>query len=269
MVTRNKEKLTTPTTVSEAVSNLYAAFKRYESPKTLLDVCIGCCMDEKLEKEMRKLPLASLYRNHFYQYNDSAKSAVQPADEIKYYIPRMFELLCEGVDLHHSTEIYLDRVGRAPAGSYSEIERKALSDFALVFFAQGLKQMPYAEDGYFRNDDAFTILLMFDIGGCNIEPLLKYWLAQADKMATLHYAYATLWHFWLDGGEIGMAFAGDRPAFRETMKVWVMKSAHRHLFIQRILDCATQLPLEMLNAKIGNCRTHKDVLEEVFQYVAE
>jgi hypothetical protein len=269
MAKKNKEQLKTPTTVNEAVANLYAAFRGYESPKTLLDVCTGCCMDEKLEKEMRKLPLASLYRNHFYQYNDSAKSEIQPAEEIKYFIPRMFELFCEGVDLHHSTELYLDRLGRVPEGSYSEVERKALSDFALVFFAQGLKQMPYVEDGYFRNEDAFTILLMFDIGGCNIEPLLAHWLAQADEMATLHYAYATLWDFWLDGEEVGNAFAGDRPAFRETMKAWVMKSEHRQVFTQRILDCAMQLPPEMLSAKIGNCRTHKDVLDEVFQYVAE
>lgn len=269
MATKNKTELTKPATVADAVANLYPVFRRYEAPKTTLDVCLGCCMDEKLEKEMRKLPLAALYRNHFYQYNDSAKSEVQPANEVKYFIPRMLELLSQGIDLHHSTEIYLDRIGRMPEGSLSDTERKALDDFALAFFTEGLNQMPFIEGGCFQRDDAFTILLMFHIGGFDIDPLLDYWMQQNTGFATLHYAYATLWHFWQDGAEIGMAFANDRPAFRQKMKAWITKPNHRDAFAERILNSATQLSQEALQSTVGGCGTNEDVLNEVFQYVAE
>lgn len=266
---RNTKEQFAPQTVGQAVANLYSTFRRYKAPTQTLDVCLACCMDVKLEREMRQLPLASLCRNHFYQYNNSAKSQVQPASEIKYLIPRLFELLSQGVDVHHSTEIFLDRVGRVPEDTYSDAERKALDDFAFEFFAAGLKQMPFEENGYFQRDGAFSILLMFDIGGFNVKPLLEHWLRQDTEVATLHYAYSTLWHFWLDGGEIGMPFACDRPAFRETMKTWINEPKHRQLYTKRILDCATQLAPEVLQAGIGNYQTHEDVLDEVLGYVTE
>jgi hypothetical protein len=269
MATKSKDKFKTPTTVNEAVANLYAAFKSYEPPKMLLDVCTGCCMDEKLEKEMRKLPLASLYRNHFYQYNDSAKSAVQPADEIKYFIPRMFELLSKGEDLHHSMELYLDRVGRVPEGVFLNPEKKAIDEFALIFFTEGLKEMPFVDGGIFQRDDAFTTLLMFEIGGVDLTPLLAHWLQAETEIATLHFAYSTLWHFWHDGGEIGMAFASDRPKFRETMKAWIMNSETRQVFARGIINCVTHLSQDFLQEKVGCRDTHEDVLNEVFQYVVK
>jgi hypothetical protein len=267
MAKKNKN-LETPTTVNEAVANLYNAFRSYESPKTLLDVCTGCCMDEKLEKEMRKLPLASLYRNHFYQYNDSAKSAVQPADEIKYFIPRMFELLCEGVDLHHSTELYLDRVGRCPAESFTNAERSALDNFALAFFEDGLKEMPDCAAPRFMRENAFTILLMFDIGGIDIDPLLDCWIADKSVAATLQYAEASYWDFWT-GAQVGNAFASDRLTYKSKLKAWLLNSNHRKLFAQRIIDCMSQLSTEALENKVTCHMTQEDLLNEVFQYVAE
>jgi hypothetical protein len=268
MAKKNKIKLETPSTVAEAVANLYTVFRRYEAPAGLLDVCTGCCMDEKLEKEMRRLPLASLYRKHFYEYNDSAKSEVQPAPEIKYFIPRMFELLSEGEDLHHSTELYLDRVGRVPEGAFSEDERKALDDFAFVFFSEGLKQSLNEEKGLFQRNDAFTILLMFEIGGFNIAPLLDHWVQQNASEATLNFAYSTLWHFWHDGEEIGMAFAGNRPDFRATMKAWITNAENRDAFAKKIVDLVSDSSPEFLQEKIGCRDTYEDALNEVFQRIA-
>jgi hypothetical protein len=268
MATKNKRKLTAASTTSEAVVNLYAAFKRYESPKTLLDVCTGCCMDGKLEKEMRRLPLASLNQNQFYEYNSSAKSEVQPANEIKYLIPRVFELLSKGDNLHHSTELYLDRVGRVPEGTFCEAERKALDDFAFVFFSEGLKQEFCGEKGLFQREDAFTILLMFEIGGFDISPLLNHWLQQNTNEGILNYAYSTLWHFWHDGGEIGMAFATHRPNYRATIKAWILAPENRQIFAKKIVDFVSESSPEFLRERINYCDPHEDVLNEVFQRIA-
>src|SRR5258706_349774 len=102
---QKKERTKAPGAASQAP---YQSFAGYRSPSVALDACVTCCMDADLEREMRRLPLRSLTEHHFYQYNDAAKSVVQPADEIKYLAPRMLELLAQGARLHHSTELYLD-----------------------------------------------------------------------------------------------------------------------------------------------------------------
>lgn len=84
------KKQSTPaaTPLEAATQAVYQAFARYDAPHGLLDVCTACCMDAELEREMRHLPLRQLTQRHFYEYNDSAKSQVQPADEIKYLADR-------------------------------------------------------------------------------------------------------------------------------------------------------------------------------------
>jgi hypothetical protein len=57
-------------------------------------------MDAALEREMHMLPLRALSERHFYEYNNSVKSDVQPEDEILYFLPRMLELLTQGAQLH-------------------------------------------------------------------------------------------------------------------------------------------------------------------------
>jgi hypothetical protein len=260
-------KMPAPQTIKEAVTNLYAAFKRYEAPSQTLDVCLGCCVEPKIEREMRELPLESLYRHHFYRYNDSAKSEIQPASEIKYFIPRMLDLLSKGADLHHSMEIYLDRLGRVPEGTFSDTEKKALDDFALVFFAVGLEQMPFLEGGFFQRQDAFTVLLMFETGGFDISPLLEHWSQQNANEETLNYAYSTLWNFWDDDGVIGMAFASDRPKFREQMKTWILDSKNRQTFARKIDTCIANASEEFLLGTINNFDSHHDILNKVSQRI--
>lgn len=97
-----------------------------------LDVCVACCVSKEVEvdKQMCEWPLKRLTANHFYEYNCSAKSEVQDAREIGYFLPRMLELLAEGADIHHSIELSLDRLGRCPPGSWTREEQAALSSYA-------------------------------------------------------------------------------------------------------------------------------------------
>lgn len=204
-----------------AIAGLYHVFRGYRAPSTKLDVCLYCCMDAKLEAEMRTQPLRSLYRQHFYEYNTSAKSPAQPVDEVKYFIPRMCELLAEGIDIHHSIELYLNRVGRCPQDSFDAAERKALNAFALAFFTDGLRQPLYMDGGLFQRDDALSILLMFHLGGINIEPLLAHWERDAAREAAVHFAYIAYWDYWYEGGVVTNAFAEDQLEFRQKVEAWL------------------------------------------------
>lgn len=211
-----------PTTVATpleaATEAVYRTFARYRAPHGLLDVCTDCCMDAGLEREMRHLPLRALTQAHFYQYNDSAKSEVQPADEIKYYLPRMLELLAQGARLHHSTELYLDRLGRCEAGAYAADEAAALLRYARAFFSQGLAQWEPDSEGLFQGEHAFSILLMWAYAGVPLAPLLDDWLADDREAAALNFVESYYWEYWMNGATISNAFA-EAP-FQAVMQAW-------------------------------------------------
>jgi hypothetical protein len=223
-----------PSALDMAIDQLYAIFRVYQAPKNMLDVCVGCCMPEPLEKEMRTLRLVQLNAKHFREYNESAKSRVQPAREIKYFLPRMLQLLAQGAELHHSTELYLQRMGNCDPSEYSATERLAIDRFALAYFAEGLSQYPTGSAHRFAGSSAFDILLMFHLGGVTLEPLLAYWLQTQEPASTLHYAESSYWGFW-STQNVKNAFAQERSGFCETMQSWMLNTQHRERFAQKLL----------------------------------
>ena len=230
-------KQTTPTgtPLQIATQAVYQVFSRYDAPHGLLDVCTACCMDAELEREMRRLPLRQLTEKHFYEYNDSAKSQLQPADEIKYLAPRLLELLAEGAHLHHSTELYLERLGRCKAGSFSAAEQSALQGFALAYFAQGLEHWPAASDSLFQGDNAFSILLMWAYARVPLEPLLQHWLECESDASTLNFVDACYWDYVWNANQMGNAFATDEVEYKRTMEEWLNRPATKVRWTEKLM----------------------------------
>lgn len=223
------------TKLEAATQAAYKAFAQYQAPDYLLDVCTACCMSAKLEQEMRSLPLRQLTQRHFYEYNDSAKSQVQPAREIKYLAPRLLELLTEGARLHHSTELYLDRLGRCDPGSFSATEQAALQGFALAYFAQGLEQWPAASDSLFQGDNAFSILLMWAYARVPLEPLLQHWLDCESDASILNFVDACYWDYAWYANQMGNAFATDQVEYKRTMEGWLNKPATKARWAEKLM----------------------------------
>lgn len=256
-----------PPALRTAVDAAYAAFQHHEAPKSTLDVCLACCMDEALEREMRRMPLRQVTTRHFYEYNSSAKSSEQPPEELLYFLPRMLELLAQGEELHHSTELYLDRLGNCPADALSPKERAAVDAFALAFFNEGLGHTG-PEPSPFNGANAFDILLMFHKGGVNLQPLLAHWLDNERPSAVLHYAEASYWDFW-GKHEIQNAFAEDQPEFREAMKAWLLDDANRQRFAHKILALDSSAMERPAYCTCGNCMGPRQILEAVFDLVSD
>ncbi len=224
-----------PTQLQAAVADAYRAFARFSKPSHPLDVCLHCCVSEKFERELRELPLKRLTAHHLYEYNCSAKSEVQGPREVGYFVPRMLELLADGADIHHSIEISLDRLGRCPPGSWSEKEQAALSRFALAYFDVNLRGEPLGVDGRCLLDDPLSVLVMFDIGGLAIDPLLDLWLKCEHPFSTVQFVQATYWDFW-EQRDYSNAFASDRPDFRQKIKAWLLDPEHRERFTRKLLS---------------------------------
>lgn len=262
----NTDQLELSAVVRDAVERLYAVFNPYGAPQHMLDVCINCCMDAKLEVEMRRLPLRQITARHFYQYNDSAKSEQQPAREIKYLLPRLLELLALGADLHHSTELCLQRIGNCEAGEFSDKERAAIDAFALCYFGEFLNHHPWQRGDRFARDDIFDVLLMFDYGGIALQPMFEYWLKDKSTSATLHYISAGFYDFWQDQS-IQNAFATDRTQFQQVLKTWLTDESHRRVFARRILDLDMNAIDQTAICYYGNQITPKEMAETVFDLI--
>lgn len=209
------------------VTEAYRVFGHHQAPNLPLDAC-PCCMSPTLEQQMREWPLRQLTSDHFYQYNSAAASTEQPANELKYLMPRLLELMAEGAYLHHSTELYLVRLGRCLPNGFTRAERAVLDQFALAYFSTGLDRSEC------WGDNALSDLLTMHIGGLNIAPLLAHWLDREDPQSTLHYVKATYWDFW-QKRKVSNAFADDRPDYREQVAQWLLAPEHRQRFADKLL----------------------------------
>jgi hypothetical protein len=231
-----------------------------------LDVCVACCVSKEVDKQMCEWPLKRLTANHFYEYNCSAKSEVQDAREIGYFLPRMLELLAEGADIHHSIELSLDRLGRCPPGSWTREEQAALSSYALAYFDLILCGGPLGSGVRRLLDDPLSVLLMFDIGALETEPLLEHWLKCEHPCSTVQFVRTTYWDFW-EHREYSNAFASDRPDFRRKVRMWLLDPAHRNRFAGKILS-ADFLALAEVQAPVGHT-SFSTMVEGVFEQLTQ
>ncbi|RMX11758.1 hypothetical protein EBQ24_00465 [Allofranklinella schreckenbergeri] len=222
-----------------AIADCYEAFSRYRAPAFTLDVCMPCCVEPEMEEQLRHLPLRQLTPKHLYEYNNSAKNDVQSIAEVGYFLPRLLELIAQGKEVHHSTELYLDRLGRCPRDSISPAQWQAVQAVAQALFADCLARYPWERGGPWNGCTLFDVLRMLHIGGLDIQPLLDLWLRTATPQATLHYANAAWFDYWLDGGRVNNAFVKDRPDYITCVDKWMRHEAHRLLFSQRLLALET------------------------------
>lgn len=195
-----------------------------------------CCVSAEVEEQLRLLPLKTIPANHLYDYNCSAKGEVERAREIGYFLPRMLELLTIGERLHHSIEIALNRLGRCPRDSWTDKEQAILDRFAKAYFEVVLHDGPSMGDRYRAFlDDPLSVLLMFDIGGVDVEPLLELWLQSEHPFATVQYVESTYWDFWEDL-DYQNAFASDRPEFRRKVREWLLAPEHKKRFAEKMIS---------------------------------
>jgi len=226
--------MTTPA-LQAAVRRAYEVFGHYVAPRQPLDVCTQCCMPEELEREMRAVPLRKLKRHHFYEYSTGAKSVDgQPADEVKYLLPRLLELLASGEETHHSIELALDRVGQCPADVFSAEERAVLDAFMLACFDACLRGKWAEEDLWYDLEDPLALLVMADYAGLALEPLLQHWTEHPSPQSTIRFVESTYWGFWSEH-KITNAFAADRQRLQAIFKNWMLSANTKALFTTKLL----------------------------------
>lgn len=221
------------------VAEAYQVFGHYRAPVGTLNACTVCCMSADLALEMTRLPLKRLGRHHFYDYNTAAKEEDQPVDEILHFLPRMLDLMAQGVDIHHSLELSLDRLAGEPVQALNGAQRSLLDRFALAYFQNAVGPDAWGEDGRQLGDEPFTVLAMVQLAGLDIQPLLAWWLQSDDPRATAHFVRGCYWGVWTEADSLN-AFTKDQPDFSARILRWLQDPANRARWVDKLLCPAFQ-----------------------------
>lgn len=236
------DKMDNPFT--KIVAEFYRVFA-YPAPYQQLNVCnCGYCMPSDLEEEMRKLPLREISQRHIYEYITGVTGETERPNEVRYFLPRMVELFTQGEELHHSVEIYFQRVGNCVA-SFTPTEKALWNQFCMAYLSTLLNIYPYEEPDWQSDNllnDLFSCLLMFHIGGADIQPFLDFWAKQNTPQYTLNYVANAYPHYWWNRYtthpvvyEIGNAFAEDYPEYKIMLKNWLDNPQHKAHFTDCLL----------------------------------
>lgn len=217
-----------------AVAQAYDVFSGFPEPPFPLGVCMACCVSPDIERELREWTLQALTAHHFREYNCSAKPREQSVAELGHFLPRMLELIADGQEIHHSTELFLSRLGNCTPDSWRADERAVLDRFAVALFDVVLRRECLTDGERHWPEDPLVTLLMFDIGGLDIAPLLSSWQRCEHLMATTWMVETIYWDF-CPNEVYSNAFATDRPAFQRRLHEWLRDPGCRDAFAAKLV----------------------------------
>lgn len=155
--------------LEKIIEQVYKLFENYKI-KGSLDVCKICCVTDEQEKLLISTPLRKLSVELLTIYNDSAKTEFQNANELKYFLPRMLELVTQFQFPSHSCEICLQRIGMVKKEEWKEKEYILIENFAEEFFIYCLSLYPIPN--FFCSID--SIMIMFYKAELNIKIYLPF-----------------------------------------------------------------------------------------------
>lgn len=221
--------------LDELIEYAYHIFCQYR-PHRPLEVCTYCCMYDKNVEQIYQTPLKKLSREIIYDYLDAAQGeSLALSDEMRYFIPRIFELLAKGEHLRHSTELVLDKC-HLKMGVWTASEMAVMEHFSLLFlkdkFSKAYENFHYIE--------IFSYIVMFYLSGLdNTKELLKVILDFLDNDNLL---LNLCGEFYYSFKENYYHNSFSTPQLNEWIYDWENQPVNRQLILQKLL-LLTQSPM--------------------------
>lgn len=221
--------------IDELIELSYVVFQNYR-PHRPLEVCTFCCMCSKNVALIYQLPVRELSREVIYDYLDSAQCDERAlSDEIRYFAPRIFELLAKGQNIRHSTEYTLDKF-HLNLGVWTQLEMAVFKQFAKLFLK---KQWTRFDDDKFRWIEIFEYIEMFYLAGLDtdIDELLGVLLNSLDNDITLiMLCHGLYYHFKKN------YYDSPEPKLNHLLYEWLHNEHHAQIISHKIL-ALTQKPI--------------------------
>ncbi len=167
--------------LSTIIEKSYKIFEDYTIGETL-EICTNCCVTKEEEKILVRTPLRKITKEimNFY-YNSAQTYSQRELYEMKYFLPRVLELLANFEVPTHSIEISLTRLMLDKKEWWLQKEKELLHEFAIAYFQKCLEQYPLPE-----RISIDKIIIMFGIAHFEIEKILECWKNAEEVTAFLH-----------------------------------------------------------------------------------
>ena len=212
------------------IEEAYRLFASYSitPPLTVCD-CGNCITGEEI-KALVSTPLRELSRDLIDTYISAMfESEDKAIMELRYFLPRMLELLSQGEILYIDEGFSLSKCHFEREDIWKPAERAFMERFAKTFFDEVLE-----EESPDLCDSVEDWLVCFGLSGLSIAPLLNSWLQQAGKVKAL-YDFQELFTYSLH--PIGIVFKHSyfkdkRPELNEQITTWLTASQTQQTFLQ-------------------------------------
>lgn len=212
------------------IEEAYRLFASYSiTPPLTVCNCGNCITGEEI-KALVSTPLRELSRDLIYTYISAMfESEDKAIMELRYFLPRMLELLSQGEILYIDEGFSLSKCHFEHTHIWKEEEIAFMEHFAKAFFDEVLE----GESSHLYSS-AEDWLVCFGLSGLPIAPLLNSWLQQADKVMAL-YDFQELLSDSLR--PIGIVFKHSyfkdkRPELNEQITTWLMSPHTQQTFLQ-------------------------------------
>lgn len=181
-----------------AVEAAYCVFEPYKA-KFKAQVCqCPVCVSKADCALMLNLPLRSIDGRLLMQYQWSAHTGADPeaADDLRYLLPRSFELLMAGdATIFDDPNMTLSKLGDCPwMTEWPKPERDTIAGFFTALLNAALDRDELAPRRYFGTEFARCSLDLIDYLGMMVragwpaDVILAVWSCRRDRAATLHRA---------------------------------------------------------------------------------
>lgn len=194
-----------------------------------LDICTLCCVDKTHENLLRKSDRYNIPLEAIYEYNSSAKSGytLETADELKYFAPRILELLVQGAEIHHSIELYLCRFKLVPHEAWSTKEIDFFNRYAIAYIDQ-----VFHKNSLFQREAITDYLIMLNHLPIANKTLLSF-LLEKKETSTL-FAFASLYLYEVNWNKLKMANAFAEPKFEKLIIDFLRLKTTKEKLVQKI-----------------------------------
>ena len=212
------------------IEEAYRLFASYSITPPLTVCDCGNCITEKEQKLLITNPLRELSRELIETYISAMFANEDKAIvELRYFLPRMLELLSVGETLYIDEGFSLSKCHFEHTHIWKEEEIAFMERFAKAFFDEVLE-----EESPDLCDSVEDWLVCFGLSGLPIAPLLNSWLQQADKVIALYYFEEFLTHSFRS---VGIAFKHSyfkdkHPELNEQITTWLMSPHTQQTFLQ-------------------------------------
>ena len=169
----------------ELIEEAYRVFA-YPKPASI-GVCIGCCMNPKIEADFFNPPIRALPLNYVQDWYSAAyEQHGTPKETWAYLIPRILEFMAAEEDICVSAfEVSLNRFENGNPKNWSADEWRVLDSFQRKYLQRA------AETGPELLDD---VICLFELGGWPLTDLLDQVSAMSDAVLA-----QCFWRDWCSG----------------------------------------------------------------------